>query len=193
MHADNQLAIIILAAGTSSRLGHPKQLLQFKGESLIQNSVKKALEISNHVFVVLGHENKACTKELEGLNVTLLYNDEYKKGMGSSLSFGIQHTLKFDNTMVMLCDQPFIPIEHYQSMKDLLLDNKIVATSCKNKAMVPAIFPNVYYSQLLQLNADKGARDLLKNEICLLVPIDVQMNIDIDTNEDIKKFLYLQK
>ena len=59
-----KLAVVILAAGTSSRLGFPKQLLVYKNETLLKIAVKKALEISKDVFVILGHEKEKCEKEI---------------------------------------------------------------------------------------------------------------------------------
>ena len=86
----NNLAILILAAGTSSRLGKPKQLLKYKNESLLKIVVKKALKISSNIFVVLGHEKEKCEQELDEFkNINLIYNKNYKDGMGTSISFGI--------------------------------------------------------------------------------------------------------
>ena len=72
----NNLAILILAAGSSSRLGKPKQLLKYKNESLLKIAVKKALKISSNIFVVLGHEKEKCEHEIkEFKNINLIYNN----------------------------------------------------------------------------------------------------------------------
>ena len=76
MQNSKDLAVVILAAGISSRLGDiTKQLLVYKNETLLKIAVKKALEISKDVFVVLGHEREKCKKELEGFDVNIIYND----------------------------------------------------------------------------------------------------------------------
>ncbi len=186
--ADN-LAIVLLAAGSSSRLGQPKQLLQFHGESLLQNSVKKALTISGHLYVVLGHEREACEKELEGFALTPIYNKEYHRGMGSSLSFGIEHTRKFDNTMIMLCDQPLIPTSHYRSLRDRHTGERITASLYDTSPAVPAIFPKRFYAQLLKLHADKGARSLLQAENCDVVTLPKAFSLDIDNGQDLARCL----
>jgi len=184
----NNLAILILAAGSSSRLGEPKQLIKHKRETLIKNAVKKALKIAGNVFVVLGHEKEKCEKELEDFDVNIIYNPNYKKGMGTTLSFGIKHTKEFNHTMVMLCDQPFIPIAHFQALKENIQNENIIASLYeKNKSpKVPAIFTKKYYGELLKLDADFGAKEILQKESCINIQLEKDFCMDIDTFEDIK-------
>lgn len=183
------LAVVILAAGTSSRLGDiTKQLLVYKNETLLKIAVKKALEISKDVFVVLGHEREKCKKELEGFGVNIIYNPNYKKGMGSTLSLGINHSKEFNHTMVMLCDQPFIPISHFQALKKNIQNENIIASLYEKNisAKVPAIFPKKYYGELLKLDADFGAKEILQKESCINIQLEKDFCMDIDTFEDIK-------
>jgi molybdenum cofactor cytidylyltransferase len=189
MKNSKDLAVVILAAGTSSRLGNiTKQLLVYKNETLLKIAVKKALEISKNVFVVLGHEKEKCEKELESFDVNIIYNTNYKKGMGSTLSLGIEHTKEFNHTMIMLCDQPFIPISHFQALKENIQNENIIASSYeKNKnSKVPAIFPKKYYDELLKLDADFGAKEILQKESCINIQLEKDFCIDIDTLEDMK-------
>ena len=189
MKNSKDLAVVILAAGISSRLGNiTKQLLVYKNETLLKIVVKKALEISKNVFVVLGHEKGKCEKELEDFDVNIIYNSNYKKGMGSTLSLGIKHTKEFNYTMVMLCDQPFIPISHFQALKKNIQNENIIASLYeKNKsAKVPAIFPKKYYDELLKLDADFGAKEILQKESCINIQLKKDFCIDIDTLEDMK-------
>jgi len=184
-------AIIILAAGSSARLGHPKQLVVFENESLLKRSVQQALQLSSHVFVVLGHEHQACMSAISDLPVQILFNQNYAKGMGNSLSFGISHTVSFSQTLIMLCDQPFIPLSHYQALLDVTCKDLIVASlyELEQKKAVPALFPQKYYMDLMKLDADKGAQALLKEEKCLHVTLESMYTIDIDTPEDVEKHL----
>lgn len=188
----NNLAIIILAAGSSSRLGQAKQLLKYKNESLLKIAVKKALKITDNIFVVLGHEKQKCEEELEAFKtLNILYNQDYKKGIGSSISFSISFTKYFENTMIMLADQPFIPITHLNNLKKSI-DNESIISSIyeENKnPSVPAIFPNKYYLELQKLNEDKGAKEILKNKSSIHIQLDKKYSIDIDTIEDVHKFL----
>lgn len=189
MKNSKDLAVVILAAGTSSRLGNlTKQLLVYKNETLLKIAVKKALEISKNVFVVLGHEKEKCKKELEDFDVNIIYNPNYKKGMGTTLSLGIKHTKEFNYTMIILCDQPFIPISHFQALKENIQNENIIASLYeKNKsAKVPAIFPKKYYDELLKLDADFGAKEILQKESCINIQLKKDFCIDIDTLEDMK-------
>ena len=189
MQNSKDLAVVILAAGISSRLGNiTKQLLVYKNETLLKIVVKKALEISKNVFVVLGHEKEKCEKELEDFDVNIIYNSNYKKGMGSTLSLGIKHTKEFNHTMIMLCDQPFIPLSHFQDLKKNIQNENIIASLYeKNKsAKVPAIFPKKYYDELLKLDADFGAKEILQKESCINIQLEKDFCIDIDTLEDMK-------
>ncbi len=185
------LAILILAAGSSTRLGRAKQLVVYKGESLLRRSILQALALTKEVFVVLGHEYEACVLAINDLPVQILYNQEYTKGMGHSLAFGIFHTHLFKRTLIMLCDQPFIPMAHYQALLDAADNDFIVASvyQLEQKLAVPAIFPQCYYEALLKLDGDKGAQALLQREKCIHVPLQKDFTIDIDTTEDIQKYL----
>ena len=189
MKNSKDFAVVILAAGISSRLGNiTKQLLVYKNETLLKIAVKKALEISKDVFVVLGHEKEKCEKELKDFDVNIIYNPNYKKGMGSTLSLGIKHTKEFNHTMVMLCDQPFIPISHFQALKKNIQNENIIASLYeKNKnSKVPAIFPKKYYDELLKLDVDFGAKEILQKESCINIQLEKDFSIDIDTFEDMK-------
>ncbi len=192
MQKSNNLAVLILAAGKSSRLGAiTKQLLKYKDESFLKIAVKKALEISSNVYVVLGHNSEECQKELVQFDINILYNKDYEKGLGASLSFGINHSSKFDNTLVLLCDQPFIPLSHLEKLRNSI-DNKTIISSFykhTNKSTVPAIFPKKYYAELEKLNEDFGAKHLLQNSQTINIELEKEFAVDIDTKEDIEKYL----
>lgn len=192
MQKSNNLAVLILAAGKSSRLGViTKQLLKYKDESFLKIAVKKALEISSNVYVVLGHNSEKCQKELAQFDINILYNKDYEKGLGSSLSFGISSTSKFENTLVLLCDQPFIPLSHLEKLKNSI-DNKTIISSFykhTNKSTVPAIFPKKYYAEVEKLNEDFGAKHLLQNSQTINIELEKEFAVDIDTKEDIEKYL----
>lgn len=193
MKKSKNLAIIILAAGTSSRLGKPKQLIKYKGESLLQIAVKKALKLSNNIFVVLGYEKEKCEEDIKDLNTKIVFNPNYIKGMGTSISCGIRYTRDFDNTLIMLCDQPLLPDEHFKSLKDFIDNKTIIASLYKDNQnpTVPAIFPKKYYEKLLILDEDKGAKEILREEEVKPILIDKKYSIDIDTKMDILEFLNL--
>lgn len=125
---------------------------------------------------------------MEDFDVNIIYNPNYKKGMGTTLSLGIEHAKEFSHTMVILCDQPFIPISHFQALKENIQNENIIASSYeKNKnSKVPAIFSKKYYDELLKLDADFGAKEILQKESCINIQLEKDFCIDIDTLEDMK-------
>lgn len=191
MVKSNNLAVIVLAAGMSKRLGSCKQLVNYKGETLLRGTVKKALEISNDVHVVLGYKKDVCEKELENLDVTTVFNENYKKGMGTSISSGIKATQKFKNSMILLCDQPFMPVSHLKKLCEKIDNNHIISSlSSKSlKKTVPAIFPRAFYDSLIKLDEDFGAKYLLQNEKSIDILLKEEFSLDIDTKEDKEKLL----
>src|ERR1700761_340285 len=83
-------AAVILAAGGSTRLGQPKQLLKFAGQTLLRRTVQAALNSRfQRVLVVLGSATEACTKEVADLPVGLVHNSRWADGLSSSIQTGI--------------------------------------------------------------------------------------------------------
>jgi len=189
MEKSNNLAVLILAAGSSTRLGEPKQLLKFKSESFLKIAVKKAIDISENIFVVLGDKKVLCEKELEEFDVNIIFNKNYKNGIGSSISSAIDFLKEFENTIIMLVDQPFIPISHLKALKENIKEKSIVASMYENSISVPAIFPKKYYNSLSKLRGDKGAKSILQKENILKIDLKKEYSVDIDTKEDIDRYL----
>lgn len=186
------LAIIILAAGKSSRMGKiTKQLVKYNDETLIKIAVKKALEISNDIYVVLGHDIINIKKELENTNVNIVENTNYEKGIGTSISCATKVCKDYENLLFILCDQPFIDNSHLNNLKSKIDNQSIIATVYEdsNNATVPAIFPKKYYDELIKLNKDMGAKEIINQNNSINIKLKKELSIDIDTIEDIDKFL----
>ncbi|WP_366142703.1 nucleotidyltransferase family protein [uncultured Aquimarina sp.] len=186
-----KIAHIILAAGSSSRLGSPKQLLPWKKTSLIAYEVEKSLQLKKlTTFVVLGANFEIIQKEIKHFPVEILYNKNWKLGMGASISFGMQQILKdeenFDAVLITLADQPLIDEVHLHSLISKFNKNQdaIIATSMKDRIGVPAIFSKRYFKELLALNEDYGARQIIKKYEDHIITIDGKDKTDdIDTKE----------
>lgn len=191
MQDKKHISVLILAAGTSSRLGEPKQLLKLEEKELLWHATKKALDFSSDVTVVLGHKYEECKKALEGLNIKILRNPNYKDGLASSISYGVTNLDSCENILIMLCDQPLIPNEHYHSLiENYKKDSQnIVATKYNSNLGVPAIFPKKYFESLKKLKGDKGAKSLLIENKCTFIQIEKNHAQDIDTKEDWERVL----
>jgi len=197
MEPSRSFGIVILAAGNSSRLGEPKQLLQFKGNSLIRNVAEAALAIeSNNVVIVTGANDALVSQELEDLKVHLAPNPDWQEGMGSSIRAGLSKLLLLDpNTdfiIIAVSDQPFVTSEIFQKLirNGNAATGAIVACAYQNVTGTPVLFKKKYFDALLNLKGAEGAKKLLKqfkNDVST-VPFP-QGEVDIDTKEDYEKLL----
>ena len=102
-------AIIVLAAGNSTRLGEPKQLLNFKNKTLLQHILDEAKSANlDPVICVTGYEADRIAETIADTGITIVYNKQWKEGMGTGISAGIKQLLHADVDSVVLAvsDQP---------------------------------------------------------------------------------------
>ncbi len=193
----DEYGIIILAAGNSSRLGEPKQLLPFRGKSLIRHICGSALEVSgDQVIVVTGSNAQLIERELEGLPCRFAFNPDWQEGMSASIKTGI-HVLQSFNPQVKGCilavsDQPFVSAGIFNALiQSFETEGKpIVASQYSGSLGTPAFFAASYFPALLQLTGAEGAKKLFNryaNDVSYY-PFP-QGSIDIDTREDYKRLI----
>lgn len=187
-------AILILSAGSSSRMGKPKQLLPFKNTTLLGNAIEQAKNSkADSVFCVLGSNAKIIEKEIEKSNSKIIYNPNFKDGLSSSIVAGVQHLKNsFDNILVMLADQPNVDATYLNELIKTSKENpsKIISSNYQNNKGVPAVFPKIYFQQLLKLEGDKGAKEFLNNQSSNLIVVKNLINlVDIDTQEDYQNLI----
>ncbi len=161
-------ALIILAAGASTRLGRPKQLLPFRGRSLLRHAAETALaSVCRPVVVVLGAGAEQLRSELSGLPVTVTLNPAWAEGMASSIRAGLgtvtSEAHEPDSVVIMLCDQPLITAATLdQLVKVHRTENRgIVACEYVETLGVPALFSRKYFPELAGLAGDQGARKII--------------------------------
>jgi molybdenum cofactor cytidylyltransferase len=183
---------LILAAGGSSRLGRPKQLVQAQGKSLLEQAIINALKTSlQQVHVVLGARFDQIEASVSHLPVAIIRNRQWQEGIGSSISAGIRSILRegeYDAVLIMLCDQLHINTPHLQALINAYLHKEvtIVATAYGEQTGVPALFDQKLFSQLEQLSGDTGAKKILQQHTDSLQSIQFEQAIaDIDTPEDL--------
>ncbi|HEY6445411.1 MAG TPA: nucleotidyltransferase family protein [Acidobacteriaceae bacterium] len=162
------IAAVVLAAGASRRLGEPKQLIQIEGESLLRRSVRLAVEAgSAPVLVVLGFAADRMRGELAGLAAEAIENGGWQEGMGSSLRCGVAAAAarpEVDGVLAMVCDQPRLTAEHLRGLMDLhrKTGGALTASFYGGRAGVPAVFGRLLFGELLDLQADRGARGVIE-------------------------------
>jgi molybdenum cofactor cytidylyltransferase len=187
-------AVIVLAAGRSSRLGSPKQLLPYQGKTLLQHSIDSAKEIgSNQVIVVLGSGKELIENKINDDGILIVENSNWESGIASSIKAGINALTDIlpdiDSAILITCDQPFVDAE---ILKTLILEQiesgkAIVGCSYDNTKGIPALFHCSLFPELLSLVGDNGAKKLFEKykEVATFVSFNAG-SIDIDTSEDYK-------
>jgi molybdenum cofactor cytidylyltransferase len=188
--------IIILAAGSSSRFGSPKQNLVYQGKTLLQRAIQTAITSAccDCVLVVLGANEGEIRPSISDQQVHITYNPHWQDGMASSISLGIAELQKLvplaNAALLMLCDQPFVdPLLLYQlTERKAENDAGIIACEYKNVLGVPALFDEKYFAELKELKGNEGAKTLINAyaDDVMSVPFGLGA-IDIDTIEDFEK------
>jgi molybdenum cofactor cytidylyltransferase len=185
-------AIVILAAGKSSRMGSPKQLLPYKGKTLLRHAVDIALETGcQSVFVVLGANSELMRNEVKDKPVIIIENTGWQEGMASSIRCGLENIMRTilrpESVIFMVCDQPYV-----NSSLLLNLVNKrtrtgmpIVASCYEDIIGTPALFYKSIFPALMELKGDRGARKLITdNPEKVATVLFPEGRTDIDTASD---------
>jgi molybdenum cofactor cytidylyltransferase len=183
---------IVLAAGAATRMGAQKQLLRYRGLTLLEHCVGQALEARlNPVIVVVGAGGPEVCAAIAAQPVEIVENPAWQSGMGSSLSAGIQSLLntKADATAVavLLADQPCVRAEHLIAMRRLLETGRASAVAAKYSGGlgVPAFFKRELFGALASLPPEAGARRLLREPGLHVSAYPLpEAAVDIDTPED---------
>jgi molybdenum cofactor cytidylyltransferase len=163
----NRIAIIILAAGSSSRLGTPKQLLIRQGKTLIRRIVEMANALNfGKPMVVTGSGSEAIIASLTGLPIEVILNDEWKEGIASSIRAGIRKIVGkgYDGALILVCDQPRLESDTLKRVTEAFDPGKTSLVCCcyKGEPGVPALFASSYFDQLLELKGDRGAKHIIQ-------------------------------
>lgn len=185
---------LLLAAGGSSRLGRPKQLVRYRGKALIRHAAEALVDAGcSPVGVVLGYEVGGSTAELSDLAVDIFINEEWKSGMGSSIVHGIRQLLLIEPALaavlITLCDQPQITHEYLERFLVLFRDSGagIISSEQRDIKGVPALFSRDHFDELLSLRGDIGARDLIRRSGKVATIRTDAVFSDVDTPEDLAK------
>ncbi|WP_215225722.1 nucleotidyltransferase family protein [Echinicola shivajiensis] len=194
MNVETDFSIMILAAGKSSRLGQAKQLLKYKGKSLLQNTIEACTALgANDTVVILGANSELIEEKLDLSNVIVLKNEEYERGLASSITKGVQYLReKTSAILILVCDQAHINSNQLKGIIKAWKNNpsKIICSTYVGTLGVPAIFPSDFFEDLTQLKQDKGAKSLLINYQDKLISLPFEGGeVDIDTEQDYNDLL----
>lgn len=198
---ENRIGIVILAGGRSRKLGTPKQLVEFKGKSLLRSAVETALRCAcKHVIVVLGSKAEEIYKEVSDLPVETVVNVEWSDGISTSLRKGLTNLMRSDPdvaaVVIMLSDQPFVDEKTIRSLIDVYTTSgkPIVASEYDGVRGVPALFDRGMFDELLALEGDAGARVVIRrsNAERIATIAAPEAAFDVDTPADHQRLKKLE-
>ncbi|MEQ8755069.1 MAG: nucleotidyltransferase family protein [Coleofasciculus sp. G1-WW12-02] len=186
------VGLIILAAGASTRMGTPKQLLDYQGRSFIRHTAEVAIaSVCQPIIVVLGAYAERIQPELSDLPVQVVKNQQWREGMSASIQVGLNALLTgnphLEAIAIALCDQPFVSsqtlnhlVEAYRST-----GQPIIASEYAGTLGVPVLFNNTLFPELMALKTTEGAKKLIQNYYPQVFSIPFSKGaIDIDTPKD---------
>ena len=194
--------LVLLAAGESARMGTPKQLLQFRGRSLLRGAAEEAVASGcRPVVVVLGAFASRLAGEVADLDVRTVINLGWREGMGGSIRAGMTALLTgpagdaVESVVIMLGDQPFCTAAYLRQLVARQEERgcSAVASSYRGTCGVPALFSRSLFPELLALRGPEGARRILQRHTgeTLEVPFAAG-ETDVDTAEDYDRLLSAQ-
>lgn len=189
MNSKHKTHFVILAAGKATRMQQPKQLLPF-GESSILQTVIETVRNSNcsEFSVVLGAYANEIQRQLPE-EIKMIYNPNFADGLSTSIVKAVEECDEANHLGFVLGDQPLLEVEdiNYMIRQSQRNPEKIICANYNGRGGVPAIFPKSFFSKLLAIKGDKGARQLLQNEKENCILVELTSLDDVDTPQDYQR------
>ncbi|HWT02558.1 MAG TPA: nucleotidyltransferase family protein [Pyrinomonadaceae bacterium] len=188
---------VVLAAGSSSRMGSPKQTLQFRGESLLRRAALAALNAGcRPVIVVTGAHSELSRRELDGLDVREVLNPLWETGMASSIRAGVEGLVSADAdtaaAVLLLCDQPHVTPDVISSLitAHRATGSAVIASQYGGSSGVPALFGRALFAELARLEGTAGAKQVIKRHAseAHFLPFP-SGEVDVDTPDDFSRLI----
>jgi molybdenum cofactor cytidylyltransferase len=179
---------IVLAAGTASRFGSTKQLVEIDGKPLVQHAIDTAATAElDEIVVVLGHDAERIERSLHlPQNARVVINESLAEGQSTSLSSGINalHP-KSEAAVILLGDQPGVLPEEVRLLVERFGENRAPIVRLRYRdAPGPALLSKETWPEALQLRGDTGARALFGSHQIENLEIGRDAPTDIDTPSD---------
>jgi molybdenum cofactor cytidylyltransferase len=193
LHLTERTAGIILAAGTSSRYGQIKQLLDWKGKPFIRHVTETALHAGlEPVVVVTGFRHTDVESHLQDLPVRIVHNPQYEQGQSASIKAGIStlHS-NIGSAIFLLADQPQIPAAVIRALSEAHESDRqpiLAPLVLEERRANPVLFDRITFPDLMQLTGDVGGRAIFdKHKVSYLPWHDDILIFDVDKPEDYEK------
>ena len=184
-----------MAAGSSSRLGKPKQLLPFRGTTLLQQTIDQAKTINvGPVVLVTGAYHDKIIEETNTQGLNVVHNDFWQDGMTSSIISGLKEAINLspdiDAAIILMCDQPFLSSSVLLEMIEAYMSTGKEIIQCKygDNYGPPVLFDQSLFASIMALNEKNGARSIIRQHPEKVAFVSFPDGcIDIDTEADFEK------
>lgn len=192
------VAGVILAAGGSQRLGSPKPLLEWWGESFIRRVARTALQAGlSPVVIVAGETADQVTQAVSALPVRVVFNPSWQSGQSASIHLGIKALPTATGAAIfLLVDQPQIPAALLRALVEEHAAGlpPVLAPLADGQRANPVVFDRVTFPDLLKITGDQGGRAIFKIFSPAYLPWhDERILLDVDTPEDYQRLLRLDE
>jgi molybdenum cofactor cytidylyltransferase len=193
-----KLEILLLAAGTSSRMGQPKALLPIGQSPLIRHQLDQLQQLGRPITLVLGDHAQTIQAVLDDTDVNLVFNADYSMGMGHSIAAGVQAIIGSGRNpeAIMICavDQPLIDSGHYNSLMEKAQQSDfsiIQSASDQGWHGIPTVFKSMHFQALTKLTGDQGAKSVIQKNPGQVTSVKARPGtlVDIDTPLQYRKFI----
>ncbi len=192
-----RIGVAVLAAGASTRLGRPKQLVSWRGSTLLRHAAQVALDAGlGPVLVLLGAEAERCAPALEGLAVHVIVCDGWREGVGATIRAAAEAASAFtppvDALILTTCDQPAVGPGHLRRLADAYRNGgaRLVGSAYTGIVGIPALFDRSSFPSLASLRGDQGAKSVLSAGGAGLAAVPCpEAALDVDTESDTLAFL----
>ena len=186
-----RFSAIVLAAGGSSRLGKPKQLIPWRGTTLLSYTIAE-IEKSGmrDIILVLGASSEAIQNSIDNKGLRIVINPNWKSGKASSINTGINVLdAETEWAMIFLCDQPYISADLVKCLLKAGQGSQasIIAPDVNGEPSNPVLFKNNTFKAFSELKGEEGGKKLFEQFKMELIPWqDERILMDVDTLEDLQ-------
>jgi molybdenum cofactor cytidylyltransferase len=186
------ITAILLAAGGSSRLGQPKQLVLFKNEFLINYIIDQIGRggISD-IRIVLGSHFSEIKEHIKNKKLEIIQNPDWKEGISSSIKYGLSNLRTgTEAVLIFIVDQPFLNPKLIVKIMDKFGISKanIIAACVSGQIVHPVLYRKDVFAKLMELKGDIGGKAIFGKETVETINWeDERLLLDIDSISDLEK------
>ena len=196
---NSKILKVVLAAGLSKRYGLRNKILEkINAKSIIESILENLISLNAYkkdIIVIGGNDYISLKKKVSKYDIKIMYNQNYRKGIGSSVSLILKKKITYSGIMFIPGDMPLITLKDYKKLIMTFLnnENKIISPSYKGIYGNPLIIPKIYFNLIKNLQKDNGARKFLPPKEFIYVPCSKGTIFDIDTKSKLLKAKILNK